>query len=440
MNIKIKGILGTMLLLIFVILSACSNETSTPKKEKKKDDVDSAVFSEEEVTLKIATPWGEEYFMDRIGNYVKENKPYLTLEHIDWDGSAEQLQEFYADKKVPDVLLAFTGQQPLEELDSVFPLDEMIDLYHVDLNHIQPVVLDEVRSRDKERRLIGIPGEVGLLGLYYNKEVFDIFGVPYPEPDESMSWDRVLDLAKQMTAVRNDVHYCGLDMGDQDWAPLMELSVSKTDPETGEVLLTKDPKFAKYMGLMEQYYGIPGIKEESCGFGERNVAMYIGWHGFMANNWLGGEIEDAVEFMKDMDILPLPTWSDMPDVGPTPTGIHPFVINNYSENKDAALQFLLTVASEDYQLKLSRDGTPSVLYSQESIEQYAANNIFLNGKNIKALFHNTPAAPPEIKSVWDQYVELDMKKFVESGADIQEFLRVSQEEAEIKIQDAKQAQ
>ncbi|KRG11979.1 hypothetical protein ACA29_12890 [Lederbergia galactosidilytica] len=58
-------------------------------------------------------------------------------------------------------------------------------------------------------------------------------------------------------------------------------------------------------------------------------------------------------------------------------------------------------------------------------------------KNTKALFQNIPADPPEIKSTWDQYVLFDLEEYSESGIDIQEFLRVTAEEAEIRIEEAK---
>ncbi|KRG11976.1 hypothetical protein ACA29_12875 [Lederbergia galactosidilytica] len=161
--------------------------------------------------LKIATPWGQDYFMTRVGDYVEEHLPHMTLEHIDWDGSVEGLEELYASNTVPDVLLAFTGQQPLEELDSVFPLEDILEEYGVDLSYLDPLTLDEIRSRDKERRLVGIPQEVGAIGLYYNKEVFDLFGHEYPNPDESMTWDEALELATNLTGSRNGTDFCGLE-------------------------------------------------------------------------------------------------------------------------------------------------------------------------------------------------------------------------------------
>lgn len=435
----------SLLVFIFILITGlfigCSNKGSDEDVQanannNEDEEIVYKDFSDEEVTLKIATPWGEEYFMDRIGDYAEENLTHIEIEHIDWDGSVSSLEEHYANDIVPDVFLTFTGQSPLEELDSVFGLDDMLEQYNVDLDHIQPSILDEIRSRDKDNRLVGIPQEVGAIGLYYNKEIFDLFGISHPDPDESMTWEELFELASKMTDERNGTKYCGLEMGGLAITPLHQLSASFTDPETGEVLLTKDPKFTKYMDLISQFYNIHGNQDEDCDFAGKTTAMMVGWHGFL-HQMIGGETEEEViEYKSVFDVVPLPTWYDLPGVAPSPRGVQPWAINNHSENKEAALQFLLMGASEEYQLELARIGTPSVLSTAESIEQYGADNELYADKNTAALFKNTPA-DPEGKSRWDEYVELDLEEFSESNIDVQEFLRIAQDEAEIKIEDAK---
>ncbi|WP_062105902.1 ABC transporter substrate-binding protein [Bacillus niameyensis] len=451
MKIKRNTLLIALFALILSLLVACSSETSdgptekekegTPKTEETegKDDIVLQQFSDEEVTLKVATPWGVDYFMERVGNYVEEKLPFMTLEHIDWDGSKESLEELYANEVVPDVFLAFSGQKPLEEMDSVFPLDEMIESYSVDLSHISSEALQVMRSRDKERRLIGIPQETSVVGLYYNKEVFDLFGEEYPNPDESMTWDEVMGLAAKLTGIRNGTNYCGLEMESLETIPLSQLSAAKTDAETGEVLLTKDPKFTKYMELMDRFYHIPGNFEEGCSFTAKTTAMKIGWQGVLAQWNYGDTLEETIEYMANTDIAPLPTWPDLPGVG-IGMGGHPWAINSYSEQKDAALQFILAGTSVEYQTILARIGTPAASSTGEPNEQFGADNPKLEGKNVAALFALKPAEPLAVQSDWDQYVGFDFEKFVESGVDIQEFLRITQEESEIKIKEAMASQ
>ncbi|ALS29056.1 ABC transporter substrate-binding protein [Paenibacillus sp. 32O-W] len=412
--------------------TANTNDNSEQTGDTEEQKADLKQFSNDPVTLKVATPWGIDYFMSRIGNHIQEKLPHITLEHIDWDGTVEKMQELYAADVVPDVLLAFTGQKPLEDLEMVYPLDEMLEAYGFDLGTLDPAAVAEIRARDAQGRLVGMPQEMGYIGLHYNKEIFDKFGVEYPR--DEMTWDEVLDLAKQMTAERDGVKYRGLEFGVD--APLLQLSVTKTDPESGDVLLTKEPKFTQYMELMKKYYEIPGmIDPEATGFAEKTVAMSVNWHGFLT--WFGGgSDEEAVEYQKQMDIAPLPSWPDLPQTSTIPVGIHPWAINSFSEHKEAALQFVIESVSPEYQTKLARAGTPTVLSDMAIKQQFGAELIRFEGKNIGAFTKYPLAEPPARLSYWDRYVNLDMQQFTQSDMNISEFLRKAEEESQLKIKEA----
>ncbi len=430
------GLIISLLIFMAACTSGASDTESVGESDDREEEMEIKSFSNEAVTLKVATPWGVDHFMSRIGDHIEEALPHITLEHIDWSGSSGELEDLYANQIVPDVLLAHTGQRPLEELDMIFPLDEMLDEYEIDLTGVNPALLNDIRARDKENRLVGIPAETSGAGLHYNKEIFDLFGVPYPE--EAMTWTETFDLAARMTGERDGVYYRGLEM-EIVTEPLAQLSVNMTDPETGEVLITTDPAFTKFMDLMEQFYRIPGLYNEdpetrNQEFAQKTVAMHISWHGFLT--WFGGE--DAQAYQEAIDILPMPYWEDLPNVVPV-RGTHPWVINEYSEQKEAALQFLAESLTPEYQIKLSKAGTPPVLLDDDILAQFGADNGVYEGKNILALFQGEQAELPERKSVWDQYVDLEgaLTEFAESDIDVPTFLRNLKEESEAKIADAK---
>lgn len=451
---KNKSILLLLFVFVIALTIGCSNDTSSAEggnigdsgvdtsgevvdddeSETPEEDIVYKDFSDDDVTLKVATPWGEGYFMSRFGDYVEENYPHFTLEHIDWDGSVEHLEEYYAQGVIPDVFLSFSGQYVLEELDSDFGLDEMIEEYGIDLSHIQPHILEEVRSRDKEGRLVGMPQEVGAIALFYNKTIFDLFGVDYPDPNDSMSWQELFALSEKLTGELNGTNYYGLDLATIN-AALWELSANSTDPETGEVLIMSDPKYTKFLDLIQQYHNLPGNDGEDKDFYSGNTAMMVGWHGFLHQTLGYEEIEEQIKAKEPFDLAPIPSWEDQPGIGPSPRGVQPWAVNNHSEQKEAAFQFAVIGASEEYQMELARIGTPSILQTTESIEEYGIENELYHGKNLEALFALEPASP-EIKSRWDQFVDLKLDNFKESGLDVQEHLRITQEESELKIQDA----
>ncbi|CAH8248157.1 extracellular solute-binding protein [Paenibacillus melissococcoides] len=112
------------------------------------------------------------------------------------------------------------GYDMLKELDMLEPLDP-----------------------DGAGLLYGMPIEGTQRALYYNKAILDKFGVDYPR--DGMTWDEILDLAKQVTAERDGVKYKGLSFGHYS-IPLTQFGVNGTDPETGEVLFTKEPAFQQF--------------------------------------------------------------------------------------------------------------------------------------------------------------------------------------------------
>ena len=64
----------------------------------------------------------------------------------------------------------------------------------------------------------------------------------------------------------------------------------------------------------------------------------------------------------------------MPGIAPKP-GAHPWIINDFSEHKEAALQVLSYLISSEYQLQYRmRMGTPSVSLSQEDGKLFGADD------------------------------------------------------------------
>src|SRR5699024_3682260 len=82
-----------------------SNEDKNNSEEmlNKEDEIDeepALQFTDEEVVLRVSTVWGEDYFMERIGNYVEEKYDHITLEHVDWDGTTEGMEENFAENVI----------------------------------------------------------------------------------------------------------------------------------------------------------------------------------------------------------------------------------------------------------------------------------------------------------------------------------------------------
>ncbi|MEK3890004.1 ABC transporter substrate-binding protein [Bacillus sp. FSL K6-3431] len=430
-NFKFLLLLLTLVCSISIMV-ACNNSStpsSTPENGEPKGEGKDKEKEPEPVTLSVLVHWEEEMFNERFKNPIEEAFPHITLEHVRAGSGREDLEELFAKGTQPDILFE-VSQDNLEYLELDYDLGELIEKHNYDLSHINPVFLDSLRAKDKEGRLLGLPYEIIYYALFYNKDIFDLFGQPYPT--DNMTWDEAIELAKKVTGERNGVNYRGLDLANPG-VPLMQLAVNKSDPETGEVLLDQ-PEFSKYLELIDKITATSGSDNEAFFNGERfatenTTAMLVEFIQGL-NWWQNNEgLNDAV--------APLPVWADGPAVSHRPDGgIIPLSISPYSEQKDAAFDVITYFTENEYQTWASRNGIGPSSGNTEVLDEFFQGYESTHDKNVSSIFNHPPADPPERISLWDSYVDLDLRKYVESGMDRNEFLRVTSEEAESAIQEA----
>lgn len=408
-----------------------ANEGEDQQTEENKQSED----NEEPVTLTIALPFGEDIFQDRYG-VIQEKLPDLNLEMVYFDGTSEGLEELFASKTVPDIFN--TGNVALlQEYDAILPMDELIEKHGFDTSVIDPSIVTFLRSFNDEQSMIGISDGASRYGLYYNKEIFDLFGVAYPDPDKPMTWDEVIELSRQLTGERNGTDYIGLEFNGNDFEPpLFQLAVNYTDPRTGEVQIADKPELLSFFNLVQDYYNIPGVEyNDTCFFCEKRAAMTVGWHGLFLWGW-----DDDVSNVENMDIAPLPVWPDLPNTAPKLQG-WPIMISSYSEHPDEAFQVLMEYVSEENQLNMAKtvSAGPTTVYPKV-LENFAADHEFYDGKNVPALFALDPALGEERRSAkWDAYVDIDkaIEELATTDIDVPTLLRKLEEESTTKIQNAK---
>lgn len=426
-----------MLLMAVVLLGACTGtepvNEGQPDRKQEPTQTDGARAAEQEqqepVTLKVATLWPEDMFNERIKKIVEEKYPYMTMEllHVN-NFDRSKLEELFSLGETPDIFFTLS-QDVMEYLELDFDLTEPLAENGYDLSHIQPTLLDTIRARDKQGRLLGLPYETSYYVLMYNKDIFDQFGEPYPSDD--LTWDDAVRLAHRLTKTENGVQYRGLDFRDRD-VPLWQFSVNATDPDTGEVLILERPEYRRFLELYKKIIDIPGNYDETFFnandrfTGDRTTAMLI--TNAQGLNWWGNA--EGLNF----DVASLPTWPDQPGITHR-LDFHSFHVNPNSKHIEEALRVIYYLTTPEVQEWTARNGIGPITQDTSVQEKFFYDNESTHGKNITAIFKHKPAPVPERISLWDRFVELDVGKFAESGMDASEFLRVVKEEAEIRIKE-----
>lgn len=431
-----------VLLTLLVVVTSCGNNqennggnNNNSNKNKENNNEEKQKEEAEDITIKWMYPWGEDRFMELMGDDIMAQFPHIKIEVLDGNADhPESIEDLIAAKNIPDIIT--TGQTKqisvLDEYDLSYNLDELIEKTGFDLDRIEPTIIEYTRRLDPnmENGLYAIPHSRPTWSLLYDKDVFDLLGENYPE--DGMTWDEVVDLARNLTREVNGVQYRGLDL-DIDDSAYTQFSQNSIDPETNEVHISDSEAYRKYLELVKEVVEIPGnysddtpLRHWGGELGKGDIAMTP-----IRTNW--GALQDNESF----DIVTYPVWEGYEGINPEPNGAS-WMITKQSENKEELLEIIDYLLSDEVQMEFSKkgdvEGGASVLVNPEVHKAFAEYNDKLANKNLESLFKYEYAVGPEKRSKYtDEVLSSAPIELIETGKDINEFLRVIQEEAEENV-------
>lgn len=142
----------------------------------------------------------EDNFYYNFGDVLAVKFPDVQVEIIPTAGLSgptyTQDYEQLIREQQPDLLMIYNQNQYRLWADNGLLLD--LSPYarrkSFDLDAFSPAVLDLLKTNN-ESKLFGLAPSLNSSALYYNKDLFDQYGVPYPV--NRMSWDETLQLARR---------------------------------------------------------------------------------------------------------------------------------------------------------------------------------------------------------------------------------------------------
>ncbi|MBN2980769.1 MULTISPECIES: ABC transporter substrate-binding protein [Cohnella] len=170
------------LLVALALLAGCSQEAPNA----------------EPVNLRIGVP--DLYAFDRqYRDYFDAAFPDWETTAIEWPDdadafTAERWGEWLETEK-PDLLLANVfDYRKLSDAGELRDLEEFASRGEMDLGRFNPAVLDYLKTNG-DGKLFGLSPFFSTSALYYNKDMFDRLGIPYPQ--DGMTWPETLSLANR---------------------------------------------------------------------------------------------------------------------------------------------------------------------------------------------------------------------------------------------------
>ncbi|GAA3407893.1 ABC transporter substrate-binding protein [Paenibacillus hodogayensis] len=434
----------------FVALAACGGTESGTDGTGKEDQsgkaaggssAQEAVKPSEPVELVFHTSTSdtEDTFNGLYGNMLKKKFPNYKIKFVQ-SKPGQTLPELLAQKQPVDVLYQSVSYYPtmVEASQLQYDMTDLAKKHNVDLSAFMPTLVDGIRNSNGGK-LTALPVTNTVQVLYYNKGIFDQFGVSYPK--DGMTWDETLDIAKKLTRKDGDKQYLGFASSPANMLGANQFSLPYLDPKTEKATYQDDG----WKKLFDTLYVAPG---EDPAYKSRVAALKALPYRLELTNsqelaMFAFHSQFPFAVPKDVekiqwDLVSLPTFKEKPGLG---SQMIPFVfgVASISTNKDAAMEVIKYLTSTEAQMLFSKQGIMPVI-NDDSVKKAFAQESQFKDKNWKSLFLNQPA-PMAPKTKYQIMVEGALTKqlpeIVTGAVDLNTAMRTAAEAADKAVADEK---
>lgn len=416
-----------------LVFAGCGPTTSQESTDSKNAEVkDSSVDVSKPVTIKVfrGADMSDELFQMLVVEPMAQKYPNLTIELQNG-----KLEDLITAGDPPDVLTYVLNTMPtLKNLDLIEDMTPLLKKHNYDLGRFDPVYLDAVRVNSSKGELYAIPYFAQNNALFYNKDLFDKFGIPYPK--DGMTWDDATELGKIMTRMDNGQQYQGLNIEkitriSFPWSPTLIEKDKTTQRDRANV---NNDTWKEIFNLGYRVQSIPGNFPNKS-FYKGEVAMYATVGDAFQN------IKKAVEEQVfRVGVAQYPSYKELPNKYGM-VDEHVVLVTKTSRNKDAAMKVIEVLTSDEVQMKASKHyARLSPLKDPELQKQFGAE--YLKDVNVQSLFKSRPA--PGI--AFHQYyadarklLDAEYAEVISGQKDVNTALRILDEKIN-KMLDEKRAQ
>lgn len=387
-----------------------------------------------------------------------------------WNGQWEERYEPFLEEKFPNYKFTFisaydekaglsveelitTGTKidiyegALGALDERFkpvelhtPMNDLMDKHGIDPDDFIPEFLKGGMEGDD---YLMLPVSNSNFVMYYNKAIFDRFGVDHPW--DGMTWDEAIELASDLNRNEGGKQYVGLWYSPPHLLRANQKSLGFVDPETNEPIIDTDEWNSYISKMFHEPYRDPGVRD-------RAKEKFFGHPDFRNDEVVGmyvyttGWLMESNSLPPEWDVVSVPTF-DGDGIGQQPLAKY-WGLASTSKNEDAAMRVIKYLMSEEYQTYWSKEGDMSSLKSQ-AVQDTLYENLEdeLGDKNIEnAIFTNDYAEQREVTAFDETVIEgtsgdtVDglVKEYITSivrgNSDVNQALRSAQDSVRLLVE------
>lgn len=315
-------------------------------------------------TIKFST-WGSSSEMailkPIISDFERQNPNIkIDLVHIPQD-YFQKIHLLFASNLAPDVVFINNLNLPIYT-SRLEPLNYNKNIYYK----------ESIDALSYKGKTYAVPRDVSNLVIYYNKDLFDKYNVPYPKTNWTM--ENLLSTAKNLTSkntfgigYEEDIYYAlpyimsfgGGILGNDLKTELINTKQSQTG-------LTFYKNLANKYHVAPQKYQV-GSKTIAQMFLNQEIAMHL------SGRWMTPKYRESAEF--NWDVAAFPGVGINKKNGIVPTDASGWAVSKDSKHKADAIKFVMFLSSKSNIEKMTKSGL--IVPARIDVSN---SPIFLNGK------------------------------------------------------------
>jgi multiple sugar transport system substrate-binding protein len=383
---KIRLFVFLALAFLLAAVTGCGGDKDTASDPGKTADnpVEPKVEQHSPITLKFGgfqADNRQELVDNVIRPFLTKKFPYMTIEYVKQDSG--KVDNLIVTGEVPDVVVAGYARIPdLLALDIPMDLTDLAKKNNLDLGKFNPVPLNAVKAYSNPGQLNALPFSMNTFALFYNKDLFDKFGVSYPK--DEMTWPEAIEIAKKVTRNEGGHAYSGLQYSNNNANFARGVALQLVNPKTNKAAFNNDNGL-KVLNTLKEIYGIPGNEFQSKVL-ERFIAgdtAMIPWWADATFTSIGQNIAKGVQL--NWDMVTYPHFDGFGNKTLEPA-IDTYVVSKISKLPGEAFKAIAYLSSDpDVQTSSARNADIPVVTIPKLNEIYGSNIEVLKGKNVTGL-------------------------------------------------------
>lgn len=341
--------------------------------------------------------------------YTKENPDVsIEIQLTPWKDYWTKLEASATGGVAPDVFWINTLHSELYQEGGILAdLTDAVEKSDIGLDENYEKTL--VDSYKIDGKLYAIPKDVGTVGLWYNKEIFDKAGVERPTDD--WTWEDMLQAAEQLQGKMEEGTYAiAAPVEAESYIPTIIAAGGNTISEDKTAPTYTMPETMEgvqcWIDLIDKGYS-PTTEELTDSpvdvrFQSGKLAMHVGGSYMATQYWMNEETKDKV------DVVEYPSYNGQE---PNQAGGLGYAVYEKSKQKEAAIDFAVWLGSEEAMKIQGEEG--SVITARTDTQKYFAEKI--PEWNLEAFTNHIDVAPamPYCKSM-AELKTLETEKYTEA--------------------------